>query len=191
MTAATAPSGTSFLATRGGKLLLAFLCVVGLLDFLDASIVNVALPSIQHDLHFSQQSLQWVLSGYIVTYGGFLLLGGRLADLLGRRSVLVARAGLFGVSSLVGGVAQDPATLIGARLAQGLGAALMSPAGLSILTTSFNSGTDRVKALGARGAMGGIASVLGVSLGALLSAGPGWRGVIFINPPICAVVIVA
>jgi EmrB/QacA subfamily drug resistance transporter len=167
------------------------LCVVGLLDFLDASIVNVALPSIQHDLHFSQQSLQWVLSGYIVTYGGFLLLGGRLADLLGRRSVLVAGTVLFGVSSLVGGVAQDPATLIGARLAQGLGAALMSPAGLSILTTSFNSGTDRVKALGAWGAMGGIASVFGVFLGGLLSAGPGWRWVLFINPPICAVVIVA
>ena len=186
MTAATAPPGPSFLATRTGQLTLAFLCVVGLLDFLDTSIVNVALPSIQRDLHFSQQSLQWVLSGYTVTYGGFLLLGGRLADLLGRRSVLVAGTALFAVSSLAGGVAPNSGTLIGARLAQGLGAALMSPAALSILTTSFNSGTDRVKALGAWGAMGGIASVFGVFLGGLISAGPGWRWVLFINPPICA-----
>ena len=189
MTAATAPPGTSFLATRRGKLTLAFLCVVGLLDFLDTSIVNVALPSIQRDLHFSQQSLQWVLSGYTVTYGGFLLLGGRLADLLGRRLVLVTGTALFAVSSLVGGVAQNSGTLIGARLAQGIGAALMSPAGLSILTTSFNSGTDRVKALGAWGAMGGIASVFGVFLGGVISAGPGWRWVLFINPPICVIVI--
>jgi EmrB/QacA subfamily drug resistance transporter len=191
MTAATAPPGPSFLATRRGRLTLAFLCVVGLLDFLDTSIVNVALPSIQHDLHFSQQSLQWVLSGYTVTYGGFLLLGGRLADLFGRRSVLVAGTALFAISSLVGGVAQDSGTLVGARLAQGLGAAFMSPAALSILTTSFNTGTDRVKALGAWAAMGGIASVFGVFLGGLISAGPGWRWVLFINPPICAAVIVA
>src|SRR2546429_2126942 len=98
MTAATAPPGPSFLGTRRGKLTLAFICVVGLLDFLDTSIVNVALPSIQRDLHFSQQSLQWVLSGYTVTYGGFLLLGGRLADLLGRRLVLVSGTALFAVS---------------------------------------------------------------------------------------------
>ena len=189
MTAASAPPGTSFLATRRGKLTLAFLCVVGLLDFLDTSIVNVALPSIQRDLHFSQQNLQWVLSGYTVTYGGFLLLGGRLADLLGRRLVLVTGTALFAVSSLAGGVAQNSGTLIGARLAQGLGAALMTPAGLSILTTSFNNGTDRVKALGAWGAMGGIASVFGVFLGGLISAGPGWRWVLFINPPICVIVI--
>src|SRR6266567_5340248 len=143
MTEATAPPGTSFLATRKGKLTLAFLCVVGLLDFLDTSIVNVALPSIQRDLHFSQQDLQWVLSGYTVTYGGFLLLGGRLADLLGRRSILVIGTAIFAISSLVGGTAQNSGTLVGARLAQGLGAALMSPAALSILTTSFNTGTDR------------------------------------------------
>jgi EmrB/QacA subfamily drug resistance transporter len=191
MTDATASPGPSFLATRAGKLTLAFVCVVGLLDFLDTSIVNVALPSIQRDLHFTQQSLQWVLSGYTVTYGGFLLLGGRLADLLGRRSVLVAGTALFAVSSLAGGLSQDSGTLIGARLAQGLGAALMSPAALSILTTSFATGTDRVRALGAWGAMGGIASVFGVFLGGLLSAGPGWRWVLFINPPICAAVIAA
>jgi EmrB/QacA subfamily drug resistance transporter len=191
MTKAIAPPGTSFLATQKGKLTLALLCVVALMDFLDASIVNVALPSIQRDLGFSQQNLQWVLSGYIVTYGGFLLLGGRLADLLGRRVILVAGAVLFGISSIVGGAAPNAGTLVGARLAQGIGAALMSPAGLSILTTSFNTGTDRVKALGAWGTMGGFASLLGVFLGGVISAGPGWRWVLLINPPICVLVIIA
>src|SRR6266568_3223127 len=105
MTEATAPPGTSFLATRKGQLTLALLCVVALLDFMGLAIVTVALPTIQRDLHFSQQNLQWVLSGYTVTYGGFLLLGGRLADLLGRRSVLVAGTALFAISSLIGGVA--------------------------------------------------------------------------------------
>jgi EmrB/QacA subfamily drug resistance transporter len=190
MTAAPASlPGTSFLATSKGKLTLAFLCVVALLDFLDTSIMNVALPSIQRDLHFSQQDLQWVLSGYTVTYGGFLLLGGRLADLLGRRSILVLGTAVFAISSLVGGISQNSGTLVGARLAQGLGAALMSPAALSILTTSFNTGKDRVTALGAWAAMGGISSVFGVFLGGLISAGPGWRWVLFINPPICAAVI--
>ena len=115
---------SSFLATRRGRLVLAFLLAVAFLDFLDASIVNVALPSIARDLHFSVQSLQWVLSGYIVTYGGFLLLGGRAADLLGRRRILVAGTALFGLASLAGGLAPSAGTLVGARLAQGFGAAL-------------------------------------------------------------------
>ncbi len=189
----TAPplATSSFLATRRGKVLLAFLCAVAFLDFLDTSIVNVALPSIARDLHFSVQSLQWVLSGYIVAYGGFLLLGGRLADLIGRRRTLVAGTALFGLASLAGGLAPDAGTLVGARLAQGLGAALMSPAALSILTTSFSYGTDRVKALGAWGAMGGISAIAGVFLGGVLSAGPGWRWVLFVNPPVCALVLIA
>ena len=189
----TAPplATSSFLATRRGKLVLVFLCAVAFLDFLDTSIVNVALPSIARDLRFSVQSLQWVLSGYIVTYGGFLLLGGRFADLLGRRRMLVAGTALFGLASLTGGLAQNAGTLVGARLAQGLGAALMSPAALSILTTSFSYGTDRVKALGAWGAVAGIASVIGVFLGGLLSGGPGWRWVLFVNLPLCAAVLVA
>jgi EmrB/QacA subfamily drug resistance transporter len=191
MTEATAPPGASFLATRKGQLTLAFLCVVALLDFIGISLVNVALPTIQRDLHFSQQNLQWVLSGYTVTYGGFLLLGGRLADLLGRRVTLVAGTAVFAVAAIVGGAAPNAGTLVGARLAQGLGAALMTPAALSILTTSFNAGTDRVKALGAWGGMGGLASVLGVFLGGVISAGPGWRWVLYINPPLCALVIVA
>jgi EmrB/QacA subfamily drug resistance transporter len=189
----TAPplAGSSFLATRRGKLVLALLCAVAFLDFLDASIVNVALPSIARDLHFSVQNLQWVLSGYVVTYGGFLLLGGRFADLLGRRRTLVAGTVLFGLASLAGGLAQNSGTLVGARLAQGLGAALMTPAALSILTTSFSYGTDRVKALGAYGAMAGLAAVLGVFFGGVLSAGPGWRWVLFVNLPVIAVVLAA
>jgi EmrB/QacA subfamily drug resistance transporter len=186
-----APSEPSFLATRRGKLTLAFLCAVAFLDFADVSIVNVALPSIRHDLHFTIQNLQWVLSGYVLTYGGFLLLGGRAADLLGRRRIVVAGTALFALSSMVCGVAQNSATLVAARLAQGLGAAMMSPAALSILTTRFNQGTDRLKALGAWGAMAGLASAVGVFLGGLLSGGPGWRWVFFVNPPICVAVLVA
>jgi EmrB/QacA subfamily drug resistance transporter len=180
---------SSFLATRRGRIVLVFLCAVGFLDFLDTSIVNVALPSIQRDLHFSTQNLQWVVSGYIVTYGGFLLLGGRVADLLGRRRTLVAGTALFGLASLAGGLAPNAGTLVGARLAQGLGAALMSPAALSLLTTSFSYGTDRVKALGAWGAVGGLSSVIGVFLGGVIAAGPGWRWVFFVNLPVCALVL--
>jgi EmrB/QacA subfamily drug resistance transporter len=187
----TAPPQGSFLATRRGKLTLLVLCAVGFLDFVDTSIVNVALPSIRHDLHFSVQNLQWVLSGYLLTYGGFLLLGGRAADLLGRRRILVAGTSLFTVSSVACGLAQNSGTLIGARLVQGLGAAMMTPAALSLLTTSFNEGTDRLKALGAWGALAGLSSGVGVFLGGVLSGGPGWRWVFFVNPPIAALVLVA
>jgi EmrB/QacA subfamily drug resistance transporter len=176
----------SFLATRRGKLTLAFLCGVAFLDFVDASIVNVALPSIRHSLHFSVQSLQWVLSGYLLTYGGFMLLGGRAADLIGRRLILVAGTVVFGTSSLLGGLAGSEGMLIGSRLAQGVGAAMMMPAALSILTTTFNTGSDRPQALAAWGATGGLASALGVFLGGVLSGGPGWRWVFFVNLPVCA-----
>ncbi len=176
----------SFLATRRGKLTLAFLCGVAFLDFVDASIVNVALPSIQHSLHFSIQSLQWVLSGYLLTYGGFMLLGGRAADLIGRRRVLVAGTALFGLASLSAGLAGSEGMLIGARLAQGIGAAMMIPAALSILTTSFSEGSDRNTAIGAWGATAGLASALGVFLGGVISQGPGWRWVFFVNLPVCA-----
>lgn len=179
----------SFLATRRGKLTLLLLCAVGFLDFVDASIVNVALPHIRRDLDFSVQGLQWVLSGYLLTYGGFMLLGGRVADLLGRRRLLVIGTLIFGISSLIGGFAGIPGVLVGARLSQGLGAALMMPAALSILTTSFNQGTDRQKALGVWGGIAGLASAAGVFLGGVLSEGPGWRWVLFVNPPICVLII--
>jgi EmrB/QacA subfamily drug resistance transporter len=180
----------SLLATRRGKLTLALLCGVAFLDFVDASIVNVALPSIREDLHFSTQHLQWVLSGYLLTYGGFLLLGGRLADLLGRRRVLVAGTSLFAVASLVGGLAGNAGMLVVARMVQGLGAAMMLPAALSSLTTTFRDGSDRHRALGAWGGVAGLASAVGVFFGGVLSEGPGWRWVLFVNLPVCVLVLV-
>src|SRR3954447_9587121 len=162
----------SFLSTGKGKLTLALLCMVAFLDFVDASIVNVALPSIRDDLHFSVQSLQWVLSGYLLTYGGVMLLGGRAADLFGRRRILVAGTTLFALSSLTGGLAQSETMLVGARLAQGIGAAMMLPAALSLLTTTF-TGADRRTALGVWGGVAGLASAFGVLLGGVLSEGPG------------------
>src|SRR5881227_3501101 len=159
----------SFLATRRGKLMLALLCAIAFLDFVDASIVNVALPSIRDALHFSVQDLQWVPSAYLLTYGGFMLLGGRAADLFGRRRILLAGAVVLGVASLVGGLAQTSGVLVGARLAQGIGAAMSLPAALSILTTTFSEGKDRNAALGAWGGVGGLASAVGVLLGGLLT----------------------
>ena len=186
-----AGTGTSVLATRRGKLVLALLCAVAFLDFVDASIVNVALPDIRKDLGFSVQDLQWVPSGYLLTYGGFMLLGGRLADLLGRRRVLLSGTVLIGLSSLIGGFADDAGLLVGARLAQGIGAALMLPAALSILTTTFKDGKDRHTALGVWGGVGGLASAVGVFLGGVLTDGPGWRWVLFVNPLAAALVIPA
>jgi EmrB/QacA subfamily drug resistance transporter len=176
------------LRSRIGAITLVLLCAVQFLDIADTAIVNVALPSIQYSLGFSQQNLQWVASGYILTYGGFLLLGGRLADLLGRRRMLLAGVSVFAVSSLTAGLAYDPGLLVAARLVQGIGAALMAPAALSELTTSFGQGKDRNTALGVWGAISGIAAAAGVFLGGVLSAGPGWRWVFFVNPPICVLV---
>jgi EmrB/QacA subfamily drug resistance transporter len=181
----------SALTTSRGKLILALLCSIAFLDFVDASITNVALPLIRDNLHLSVQGLQWVPSGYLLTYGGFMLLGGRLADLLGRRRILSIGTTLIGVSSLAGGLAQNEGTLVAARLAQGLGAALMLPAALSILTTTFTEPADRHKALGVWGGVGGLASAAGVLLGGLLTDGPGWRWVFFVNPPAAALVLVA
>ena len=179
----------SFLATGRGKATLALLAAVGFLDFIDASIVNIALPDIRNDLGFSVQGLQWVISGYLLTYGGFMLLGGRLADLVGRRRVLVGGTVVFAVASLIGGLCQDAGVLVGARLVQGLGAAVMMPAALSLLTTSFSSGSDRPKALGVWGGMAGLASALGVFLGGVLTEGPGWRWVLEVNPPIAGLLL--
>src|SRR2546421_3302495 len=178
----------SFLATRRGKLTLALLASVAFLDFVDASIFNSALPSSRRALGFSEQGLQWVPSGYRLTYGGFMLLGGGAAALLGRRRALVAGTVVIGVSSLIGGFAGSEGVLVGARLAQGLGAAMTLPAALSILTTTFKEGSDRNTALGVWGGVGGLASAIGVLLGGLLTDGPGWRWVMFVNP--LAVVLV-
>jgi len=179
----------SVLSTRRGVFILLLLCTVQFMDIIDSSIMNVALPSIRADLDFSQQRLQWVLSGYLVTYGGFLLLGGRAADLIGRRRVLVAGTLLFGVCSLAGGLATSADGLVGARVAQGVGAALMAPAGLSILTTTFAEGSDRTRALGVWGAISGVAAAAGVFLGGVLAQGPGWRWVLFVNVPVCVLIV--
>jgi MFS family permease len=185
----TLPPQPSVLSTRSGKLTLTLLCAVAFLDFVDASIVNLALPSIRHALHFSVQGVQWVPSAYLLTYGGFMLLGGRAADLLGRRRILVAGTVLLGLSSLVGGLAGSAGVLVGARLAQGLGAAMMLPAALVILTTTFKEGKDRHTAIGAWGAVGGLSAAAGVLLGGLLTEGPGWRWVMFVNPLACVLVL--
>jgi EmrB/QacA subfamily drug resistance transporter len=183
--AQASPDRPSLLRTRLGVLTLLLLCGVQFLDVVDSSITNVAFPSIQRQLHFSQQSLQWVASGYLLTYGGFLLLGGRLADVLGRRRVLVAGLVVFAVCSLTAGLAQSEGTLIAARLLQGIGAAMMAPAALSILTTTFREGADRNTALGAWGAISGLAAAAGVFLGGVLAEGPGWRWVFYVNVPVC------
>jgi EmrB/QacA subfamily drug resistance transporter len=175
------PEPRTSLKSRRGALTLALLLLVQFLDFLDVSIVNVALPSIKHELGFSEQNLQWVVSGYVLTYGGFLLLGGRAADLVGRRRILVGGLILFVLASLVGGAAQSDHLLIAARLAQGIGAAMMSPAALSILTTTFTNPRERNIALGAWAAIPGLAGASGVVLSGVLTQGPGWRWIFYLN----------
>jgi EmrB/QacA subfamily drug resistance transporter len=178
------------LGSRRGVAILLLLSLVQFMDILDASILNIALPSIKDDLGFNQQSLQWVVDGYLLTYGGFLLLGGRIADLLGRRLVLVSGLLLFAGSSLAGGLAHSSSLLVGARFAQGVGAAMLSPAALSTLTTTFRAARDRNTALGVWGAVSGLGGAAGVLFGGLLTQGPGWRWVLFVNVPFSAIALV-
>jgi EmrB/QacA subfamily drug resistance transporter len=163
---------------------LALLSVVQFMVVLDIAIVNVALPSIKIDLGFSQENLQWVISAYALTFGGFLLLGGRAADLLGRRRVFLAGLALFAVGSLVAGLAWDETSLIGARALQGLGAAVISPAALSILMTTFREGRERNIALGVWGAVGGFGGAAGVLLGGIFTDLLSWEWIFFINIPV-------
>jgi EmrB/QacA subfamily drug resistance transporter len=159
-------------------------CLAQFMVILDVSVVNVALPAIRGGLHFSEQDLQWVVNAYTVTFAGFLLLGGRAADLLGRRRVFVAGLTLFALASLVGGLAQSQGELIAARAIQGLGGAVIAPASLSILTTTFEEGAARNRAVGIWGAMGGAGGAAGVLLGGVLTDLLGWRWILFINVPI-------
>ncbi|BAZ11812.1 hypothetical protein NIES4071_36380 [Calothrix sp. NIES-4071] len=163
---------------------LGLLCAAQFMVVLDFSIVNVALPAMQRELGFSQQNLQWIVSAYALTFGGFLLLGGRAADLLGRRRVFIAGLGLFALASLVGGLAQFQWVLITARAFQGLGGAIVSPAALSILTTTFREGSERNRALGIWGAVAAGGFAAGVLLGGILTDGLSWRWVMFVNVPI-------
>src|ERR1700753_2155050 len=143
-------------------------CLAQFMVILDVSVVNVALPAIRHGLGFTEVDLQWVVNAYTVTFAGFLLLGGRAADLLGRRRVFVAGLTLFALASLAGGVADSQGLLIAARAVQGLGAALIAPASLSIITTTFAEGPARNRAVGIWGAMGGAGGAAGVLLGGVM-----------------------
>jgi EmrB/QacA subfamily drug resistance transporter len=159
-------------------------CLAQFMVILDVSVVNVALPSIQHALGFTEAGLQWVVNAYTVTFAGFLLLGGRAADLLGRRRVFVAGLVLFALASLAGGLADSKTVLIVARLVQGLGGAVVAPASLSIITTTFTEPAERNRALGIWGAMGGAGGAAGVLLGGVLTDALSWRWILFINLPI-------
>jgi EmrB/QacA subfamily drug resistance transporter len=169
---------------RSKWLALALLATAQFVVVLDASIVNVALPSIGRDLNFSQDNLSWVVNAYTLFFGGFLLLGGRLADRIGRRRMFIAGMALFAVASLAGGLAQSELWLIIARSVQGLGAALVSPAALSIVTTTFTEGAERNRALGVWGAVAGSGGAAGVLLGGVLTKYAGWEWVLFVNTPI-------
>ena len=163
---------------------LALLSVVQFMVVLDIAIVNVALPSIQVDLGFSQENLQWIISAYALVFGGFLLLGGRTADLLGRRRVFLAGLVVFSAASLLAGLAWSEGSLIGARALQGLGAAIISPAALSILMTTFTEGRERNVALGVWGAVGGFGAAAGVLFGGILTDTLSWPWIFYVNVPV-------
>jgi EmrB/QacA subfamily drug resistance transporter len=185
MMASRTPRKAADLSSKRGKdLALMLLAMTQFVIVIDASIVNVALPSIGAHLHFSRDDLSWVVNAYTLTFGGFLLLGGRLADLLGRRRMFMIGLVVFSLASLGGGLAQSEAWLIIARATQGLGAAIVSPAALSIITTTFAEGAERNRALGIWGAVAGAGGAAGVLLGGILTSGLSWRWVLFVNVPI-------
>ena len=165
-------------------MVLVLCCLAQFMVVLDVSIVNVALPSISADLGFDPASLAWVVNAYTLAFAGFLLLGGRAADLLGRREVFAGGLALFALASLAGGLAQDELTLVAARAAQGLGGAIVAPATLSILTTTFAEGRERNRALGWWGAMGAVGGASGALLGGILTEALSWRWILLVNVPI-------
>src|SRR5205809_153113 len=169
--------------------ILAVVATAFFMTILDVSIVNVALPSIGKDLNFSRENLQWVITAYAITFGGFLLLGGRLADLLGRRRIFMVGVVIFTLASLACGLASNDTFLIFMRGVQGLGGAIISPAALSIVSDAFREGSDRNKALGVWGALGGSGAAIGVLLGGILTKYLGWEWIFFVNVPIGALVL--
>src|SRR5690242_8920883 len=168
---------------------LALVCVAFFMTVLDVSIVNVALPSIGRSLHFSETGLQWVITAYAITFGGFLLLGGRAGDILGRKRMFLVGLALFSIASLVCGLSGSTGVLVAARAVQGLGAAIVSPSTLSIITTTFEEGAERNKALGIWGAMGGSGAAAGVLFGGILTRFAGWEWIFFVNVPVGALVL--
>src|SRR6059058_5943503 len=163
---------------------LALLAVAQFVVVLDASIMNIALPSIGRGLHFSLANLSWVVNAYVLTFGGFLLLGGRIADVVGRRRMFIVGLIVFAAASLAGGLAQSDVWLIAARAVQGLGAALLSPAALSLVTVLFAEGKARNQAMGVWGAVAGSGGAAGVLLGGMLTEWAGWEWLLFVNVPI-------
>jgi len=176
-------------ATLRKGVILALACAAQFMVVLDVAIVNVALPSIQRDLDVGRSALQWIIIGYGLVLGGFLLLGGRLADLLGRRRILLAGLALFSAASLLAGLAGSADVLIGARVLQGLGAALIPPAALSILAVTFADGAERNRAIGLYGAVTGVSASVGVIASGLLTDGVGWHWIFLINVPIGVVLL--
>lgn len=170
-------------------LVLGLVCLAQFMLILDVTVVNVALPRIGQDLGLGREALTWVVTAYALTFGGLMLLGGRLADVLGRRAMFLAGLILFTMASLVTGLASEGTVLVAGRIAQGTGAALLSPAALALVTTTFH-GSDRNRALGVWAAVGGTGSAVGVLVGGLLTSGPGWEWVFFINVPVGVVVLI-
>ncbi|MGH2870812.1 MAG: MFS transporter [Solirubrobacteraceae bacterium] len=184
MSSLSQPATSPLYTPRAKNLALLLLAMTQFVIVIDASIVNVALPSIGAHLHFARADLSWVVNAYTLTFGGFLLLGGRMADLLGRRRMFMFGLVLFSLASFAGGIAQSEGWLIAARAIQGLGAAIVSPAALSIITTTFAEGAERNRALGIWGAVAGAGGAAGVLLGGILTSGLSWRWVLFVNVPI-------
>ncbi len=168
---------------------LTLVCMAQFMVILDATVVNVALPSIKRGLSFTDTDLQWIVNGYTLTFGGFLLLGGRAGDLFGRQRIFLAGLVIFSIASLVNGLAQSPTMLIVGRAVQGFGGALISPAALSIITTTFEEGTRRNKALSVWSAIAASGAAFGLLLGGVLTQALSWRWVFFINVPIAAITI--
>src|SRR5213080_1896069 len=169
--------------------ILAVVATAFFMTILDVSIVNVALPSIGRSLHFTRENLQWVISAYAIAFGGFLLLGGRLADLWGRRRMFMGGVILFSFSSLMCGLSWSQGSLITFRVLQGLGRAMLSPAALSILMTTFAEGRERNVALGVWGAVAGSGAAAGTLLGGVLTSELSWSWIFFVNVPVGAIVV--
>jgi len=165
------------------------ICLAQVMLLLDVTVVNVALPPIQHDLGFSATSLAWVVNGYTVTYGGLLMLGGRMGDLLGRRRMFMIGLAVFALASASAGLAQQPGVLVASRFVQGTGAALASPAALALLTLLFTRPQERARAMAIWSGLAGVGAALGVMLSGVLTDLASWRWIFFINLPIAAVVI--
>ncbi|HKO28911.1 MAG TPA: MFS transporter, partial [Solirubrobacteraceae bacterium] len=179
-----APSGPPKTRDANRWLILVIACLAQFMVVLDATIVNVALPSIQHGLHFSPSSLQWVVNAYTLIFGGFLLLGGRAGDLIGRKRLFMAGVAVFSAASLLNGLAQTSGMLIVGRGLQGLGGALLSPAALSIITTTFTEQSERTKALGVWSAIAAGGGAVGLVMGGALTQLASWEWIFIVNVPV-------